>query len=313
MISVRTDRDLEDRRSSRARFVLNALGAAVVVAGGASLVALFRRTTFSYDGKAYMGADVAAVTPNLQFYQVTKNVIDPQVEVGAWQLEFTAIPNCSKTLRLDDLRAFNATTQEATLSCISNPVGGGLMSNAVWKGVPLAAVLAQAILPKEGQARVLFRAPDGYADTIPLNKALDPTTLIAYEMNAEPLPSAHGFPVRMIVPGLFGEKSVKWLTGIELVPQNVAGFYEKQGWGPDFRIPIQSRIDVPSVSQRLLRNVPIEIKGVAFGGNRGISRVEISLDGGHSWASAQIGYAATMLRWALWSFVWHPAQAAPTI
>ncbi len=305
-ISARTENHVANRHTSRARFVINALGAAVAVSGGASLVALFRRTSFSYDGKAYIGADVVAITPNAQFYQVTKNVTDPDVNSAVWQLEFSGMVNCPKIMRLADLQAFHATTQEATLSCISNPVGGGLISNAIWKGAPLAAVLAQAMLPKDGRARVLFRAADGYTDTIPLSKALEPTTLIAYEMNAEPLPSTHGFPARMIVPGLFGEKSVKWLTGIELVPESVAGFYEKQGWGPDFGIPIQSRIDVPSVSQRPVSKTPIEIKGVAFGGDRGISQVEISLDGGHSWAPARITYAATMLRWALWSFEWNP-------
>ncbi len=145
---------------------------------------------------------------------------------------------------------------------------------------------------------------DNYTDTFPLDKALDPTTLLAYEMNGVPLPHRHGYPVRVVVPGYFGEKHVKWLTRIEVTDANAKGFYETQGWGPDFIVPTRSRIDIPDHESRFsiseLRGA-IEVKGVAFGGDRGISRVELSFDDGQTWDDADIYYAGGDLAWSLWS------------
>lgn len=192
--------------------------------------------------------------------------------------------------------------------CISNQVGGGLMSNALWKGVPLRSLL-EAVGPQPGITKVVLRAVDGYDDTIPVAKAMEPTTLVAYEMNGAPLPFIHGYPVRLIVPGLFGEKSVKWITRIELLAQDVKGFYEKQGWGPDFTIPTHSRFDGPDFSKPITLAGKILLKGVAFGGNRGISRVEVSFDDGNHWQDAKINTPGTRLTWALWSHDWKPERA----
>jgi DMSO/TMAO reductase YedYZ molybdopterin-dependent catalytic subunit len=189
--------------------------------------------------------------------------------------------------------------------CISNQVGGGLMSNALWKGVPLRQLLDTAG-PKSGATEVVLRAVDGYDDTIPLTKALEPTTLVVYEMNGSSLPSTHGYPVRLIVPGLFGEKSVKWITRIELVDHDVKGFYEKQGWGPDFTVPTHSRFDGPDWSKPISMGAKVPLKGVAFGGNRGISRVEVSFDDGNQWQEARLTAPATRLTWALWNYEWQP-------
>jgi len=129
-----------------------------------------------------------------------------------------------------------------------------LISNAIWRGVPLPSILDLS-KPKPGVAALLFHAADGYYETIPYAKAMDPTTLLAYEMNGAPLPRIHGFPLRMIVPGLYGEKNPKWLTEIELLAEGDprlirrrgCGFYKEQGWGPNFQIPTFSRIDSPEV------------------------------------------------------------------
>jgi DMSO/TMAO reductase YedYZ molybdopterin-dependent catalytic subunit len=185
------------------------------------------------------------------------------------------------------------------------------MSNAIWKGVPLRDLLDQAV-PLSDAARVRLHGVDNYTDTIPLEKAMEPTTLLAYEMNGVPLPHRHGYPLRVIVPGYFGEKHVKWLTRIEVTGANAKGFYETQGWGPDFIVPTRSRIDVPdnwsSVSLGKL-SVPIEVKGIAYGGDRGISRVELSFDDGESWSDAEIYYAGDRLAWSLWKAQWVPAAA----
>jgi DMSO/TMAO reductase YedYZ molybdopterin-dependent catalytic subunit len=141
---------------------------------------------------------------------------------------------------------------------------------------------------------------------------MNPTTLLAYEMNGVPLPERHGYPLRLIVPGYFGEKHVKWLTRIELVTADVKGFYEAQGWGPDFMTPTRSRIDVPEEGSTFsLEQLsgPIEVKGMAYGGDRGISRVEFSFDDEKTWNEAKIYYPGTKLSWALWSYDWRPNEA----
>src|SRR6201993_5251471 len=294
----------------RRAFVLGAIGLAAAGGGVALARKLYRAATFSYDGTQYKGSIVQPITPNELFYCVTKNVVDPRVNVDLWHLEVGGLVQNAATWRFQDLMGFKATTQETTLMCISNGLDAGLISNAVWKGLPLHDLLDQAGV-LSGAARVRLQALDNYTDTIPLEKAMEPTTLLAYEMNGVPLPGRHGYPLRAIVPGYFGEKNVKWLTRIEVADANAKGFYEKQGWGPDFVVPTRSRIDVPdnwsSFSLGKLTG-PIEVKGVAFGGDRGVSRVELSFDG-QTWNDEEIYYSGGKLGWSLWKTQWTPAAA----
>ena len=193
--------------------------------------------------------------------------------------------------------------------CISNGLDAGLISNAVWKGLLLRDLLDQAGVLSSA-ARVRLQGVDNYTDTVPLEKAMEPTTLLAYEMNGAPLPDRHGYPMRVIVPGYFGEKNVKWLTRIEVTDANAKGFYEAQGWGPDFIVPTRSRIDIPDdwAFESLGKlTAPIEVKGIAFGGDRGISRVELSFDDGQTWSDAEIYYSGGNLAWSLWKAQWTPA------
>ena len=294
----------------RRAFVLGTIGVAAVGGGVALARKLYHAATFSYDGTEYKGSTVQPITPNDLFYCVTKNVIDPKVNIDVWHLEIGGLVQNPTTWRFQDLVGFTPTTQETTLMCISNNLDAGLISNAVWKGFPLRDLLDQAGV-LSGAARVRLQGVDNYADTIPLEKAMEPTTLLAYEMNGMPLPHRHGYPLRMIVPGYFGEKNVKWLTRVEVTDANAKGFYEAQGWGPDFIVPTRSRIDVPenwsSFSLGKLSG-PIEVKGVAYGGDRGVSRVELSFDG-QTWNDAEIYYSGGKLGWSLWRTQWTPATA----
>ena len=293
----------------RRAFVLSAIGLAAAGGGVALARKLYRAATFSYDGTQYKGGIVQPITPNELFYCVTKNVVDPRVNVDLWHLEVGGLVQNRAVWRLQDLQGFEPTTQETTLMCISNGLDAGLISNAVWKGLPLRDLLDQAGA-LSGAARVRFQAVDNYADTIPLEKAMEPTTLLAYEMNGAPLPDRHGYPLRAIVPGYFGEKHVKWLTRIEVTDANGKGFYEAQGWGPNFIVPTRSRIDVPndwSFFSLGKLTAPIAVKGIAFGGDRGISRVEISFDDGQTWSDAEIYYSGGNLAWSLWKAGWTPA------
>jgi len=296
----------------RRALILGGLG--VLVAGGG--VALIRKlwgaTAFGYDGTQYKGRIVQPITPNDLFYCVTKNVIDPRVNVDLWHLEVDGLVQTPRTYRFQDLKTFSEVEQETTLMCISNGLDAGLMSNAVWKGVELRDLLDPAG-PMATAKRVKLYGVDNYTDTIPIEKAMESTTMLAWTMNGEDLPDRHGYPLRAIVPGYFGEKHVKWLTRVELAGADAKGFYEAQGWGPDFITPTRSRIDVPDYDSRFslgqLNGAPIQVKGIAYGGDRGISRVEVSDDDGETWDDAKIIYPGTKLTWALWSYDWKPDGA----
>jgi len=292
----------------RRAFVLSAIGIAIAGGGIALARKLYRAATFSYDGTQYKGRIVEPITPNELFYCVTKNIVDPRVNVDLWHLEVNGLVQNRATWRFQDLVGFPAREQQTTLMCISNGLDAGLISNAIWKGIPLRDLLDQAV-PFSNAARVRLHGVDNYTDTIPLEKAMKPTTLLAYEMNGVPLPHRHGYPLRVIVPGYFGEKHVKWLTRIELTDPKAKGFYETQGWGPDFITPTRSRIDVPDYDSRFSiteLQQPIEVKGIAYGGDRGISRVEVSFDGGKSWRDTEIYYSGGDLAWSLWKTEWTP-------
>jgi DMSO/TMAO reductase YedYZ molybdopterin-dependent catalytic subunit len=295
----------------RRAFVVGTIGLAAIGGGLALARKLYRAATFSYDGTQYKGTIVQSVTPNELFYCVTKNVVDPKVNLDLWHLEIGGLVQNAATWRFQDLMGFKPITQETTLMCISNGLDAGLISNAVWKGLPMRDLLDRAGV-LSGAARVRLHGVDNYTDTIPLEKAMAPTTLLAFEMNGAALPDRHGYPLRAIVPGYFGEKHVKWLTRIEVAEGNAKGFYEAQGWGPDFITPTRSRIDVPDdwafVSLGKL-TAPVEVKGISYGGDRGISHVELSFDDGQTWSDAEIYYSGGNLAWSLWKAQWTPAAA----
>jgi DMSO/TMAO reductase YedYZ molybdopterin-dependent catalytic subunit len=302
------------------------VGRRVVVAGvvGALFAApsygllrrLYDRATFAYDGTPYSGPGIQPIAPNDKFYTVTKNVVDPNVTTAFWRLEIGGLVEDAKTYSFDDLTSLPFVDQETTLMCISNQIGAGLFSNATWKGVRLHNLLA-ASRPKAGAVEVVLRAADGYTDTFAFEKAMELTTLVVYEMNGEPLPQRHGYPVRVIVPGLFGEKNVKWVTGIDVVNHDAKGFYEQQGWGPNFVIPTRSDLFAPrwvrqggkdAFTEPMRANQTTTLRGRAFAGSRGVSNVDVSLDGGESWQPARIDYPGTQLTWVFWSLDWRPTK-----
>ena len=300
----------DDRvRMGRRAVLVGGVGVVAAASGVGLIRALYNRGAFSYDGTRYHPADADYIVPVDRFYTVTKNLVDPVVEKPLWRLKIGGLVDHPHTYSFDDLTARTAVKQDTTLECISNGVGDGLMSNATWTGVPMRELLNDAGL-KTGIKRVLLRAVDGYTDTIPLDKAMEPTTLVAYEMNGQPLPHHHGYPVRVIVPGRFGEKNVKWVTAIEPVGEEIKGYYEKQGWGPTFIPATNSRFDFPFNNQtlKLGSDTPVKARGVAFAGDRGISKVEVSFDDGKTWTAAQIDTRGSDLTWRLWNLAWTPAQ-----
>ena len=310
-----TPRDSAGRR----RFLALGLGAAGAVALTSMLRHLFHIGTFLYDGKQYGGPGVQKITPNEQFYQVSKNLVDPMVARDSWRLDIGGAVEQPRSWTFAEIAAMAAVEQETTLLCISFGVGSGLCSNAIWKGVPLPALLDQ-VKPKPNIAAVLFHAADGYYEMFRFDKATEPTTIVAYEMNGAPLPQQHGFPLRLITPGLYGEKNPKWLTRLELLESSDArlrrklGFYREQGWARQGdEIPIHSRIDAPQVwgdhfAEPFIVGKMSELRGIAFSGDNGISKVEISTDDGETWDAAEIHQPGTDISWSLWRYEWMPEE-----
>jgi DMSO/TMAO reductase YedYZ molybdopterin-dependent catalytic subunit len=299
----------------RRAVVAGAAGLALAAGSGALIRNLNERATFSYDGLAYSGPGVEPIAPNGKFYTVTKNVVDPNVDAGVWRLEIGGLVEEPKSYGFADLMNLASLEQESTLMCISNRIGAGLMSNAVWQGIPLRDLLAHS-RPLDGAREVFLNGADAYSDSFAFDKAMDPTTMVAIAMNGEPLPQRHGYPARIVVPGLYGEKNVKWVTRIEVVDYDAKGFYEQQGWGPNFVIPTRSDIFAPRwVRRRDDRFVePFAagrmaiIRGRAFAGDRGVQKVEFSDDNGETWRGVRIDYPGTKLTWTFWSADWLPEE-----
>src|SRR6266849_4583183 len=172
----------------------------------------------------------AEITPNHQYYLVSKNLFsDPTVDATKWSLTVDGQVEHPFTLTYQQVLALPMKKQYASMMCISNEVGGEYMSNALWEGVPLVALLLRAGV-KPGATKVVFHAADDYSDSIHLSKAVEPTTLMAVHMNGVTLPQNHGFPARMLVPGIYGIKHCKWLTRIEVVNYDYQGYWQQRGW-----------------------------------------------------------------------------------
>jgi DMSO/TMAO reductase YedYZ molybdopterin-dependent catalytic subunit len=241
------------------------------------------------------------VTPNDLFYTISKNVFTPTVDAKKWRLEVKGHVGRPFSLTYDALRALPMKSQYVTLECISNEIGGDLIGNALWQGVPLRDLLERAGV-KPGAVDCVLRAAEGYSDSFPIAKALHPDTLVAVEMNGVPLPPAHGFPARVVVPGIFGMKQVKWLTAIEVTAYDYKGYWQQRGWSDDARMQTHARIDVPKT--RASVGGETWVAGIALAGERGIAKVEVSTDGGKTWLPARVKRALSPYSWVLWAYQW---------
>ncbi len=251
------------------------------------------------------------LTTTSNFYLVSKNIYgDPNLDAAGWHLTIGGEGALKEiTLGYQDLLNLPATEQITTLECISNPVGGSYMSTARWKGVPLKMVL-EMVGMKPGVSKVIFRASDDYSDSIHLAKALDPMTLLVHTMNDAPLRPEHGFPARMIVPGIYGMKHCKWITSIELTTHAFLGYWQQRGWNDDAVINLGARIDTPADGDTLRVGRQASIAGVAFAGAKGVSAVEVSTDNGASWQRAHLRQPLGAVTWTLWELPWTPASAS---
>ncbi|HSL12731.1 MAG TPA: molybdopterin-dependent oxidoreductase [Nitrososphaeraceae archaeon] len=255
------------------------------------------------------------ITPTYLFYRIDINPIIPEVDVNSWNLLIKGMVDTPLKLSYEEIKSMSAIEEFVTLECISNKIGGDLIGTALWKGVRLKDILEKAkILP--GVQYIVFRCSDGYDVGIPLNKGLMNETILAYEMNLAPLTSKHGFPVRAIVPGLYGMMNPKWITEIELVDKVYEGYWQRNGWSNIAEYNTGSSIVIPgqapirnrfrNLDENLTTNSPsfsnrVPIAGIAFGGDKGISKVEVSTDGGKSWKTAKIKEPLSRYTWVLWT------------
>lgn len=247
----------------------------------------------------------AEITPNDAFYSVSKNFLDPKVDGSTWKLEVVGQVQKTLSYSLEDLKKLPGVEEFRTLECISNEIGGDLIGTAKWKGVPLRYFLEQAS-PSMYAKKVIFHGADDYADSITLARALSPFNLLVYEMNGEQLPNGHGFPARLLIPGIYGMKNIKWLTKIEVVDYDFQGYWQERGWSDSADIVIMSRIDSPVNNDKYRSNSMNSISGIAFSGDQGISRIEVSQDGGKTWTPAELKEALSPFTWVIWVYEWKP-------
>jgi DMSO/TMAO reductase YedYZ molybdopterin-dependent catalytic subunit len=237
------------------------------------------------------------VTPREDHYVVDVDLVDPVVSASGWRLAVDGEIGRALALSLDDLLDMPTVERLVCMSCISNPVGGRLVSDSTWTGVLVRDVLAGAGL-SGGATSLGARGADGYFETVPLDAATLQFALVAIAMDGALLPREHGYPARLLVPGRYGYKSVKWLRSLSVVPGTARGYWVQRGWDPDGVIRTASRFDVPSDHAQ----VPARFMaaGVAWAGDRGISRVEVSSDDRRTWTQAELEPPGDPLAWRRW-------------
>jgi DMSO/TMAO reductase YedYZ molybdopterin-dependent catalytic subunit len=251
------------------------------------------------------------ITANHRHYVVDESIIDPDVGPGSWKLRIDGLVGTPITLGYQQLLSLPAIEQFVTMQCISNEVGGNLVGTAKWTGVPLAALLERAGGASDRAVRVVFHAVGGYTDSLPVAKAKDAETVVAYGMNGQTLPRAHGYPARIIAPGIYGMKSVKWLERIEVVDYDYKGYWQRSaGWDNLAVIKVASRVDVPAELAAVKGEATIA--GVAWAGDRGIKAVEVSVDGGRTWMPAILRRQIASTTWRQWRFPWRPTGSGKT-
>ena len=254
----------------------------------------------------------AEVTPTFLFYRIDINTVVPTINASDWNLTVKGLVDNPVVINYAEFKDMNSVEEFATLTCISNKIGGNLVSTALWKGVRLRDVLSKAGV-QSGVKYIVFRCSDGYDVGIPLENGMMDGTILAYDMNNSPLTSEHGYPVRAIVPGFYGMMNPKWITEIELVDKTYEGFWQRKGWTNNDIKNIYSSVVIPGnqpINDRFPNLVPnsgflngknIPIAGIAFAGDRGISKVEVSVDGGATWKTAIVKDPLSKYTWVLWT------------
>ena len=316
-----TDADGSSRRSflrlsiiTAAASVVVGIGARAVSATTASIAAVRdslrlppARSTVTVPAGAEFDIDGLAplITPNAEFYRVDTALTVPTIDPATWRLVIDGMVDQRVELSFDDLVGMGLDEYGVTLTCVSNQVGGDLVGNAIWQGVPIRDVLAMAGV-QSGADMVLSRSVDGYTASTPLEALTDDgrDAIFAVAMNGEPLPLEHGFPVRMVVPGLYGYVSAtKWVTELKVTTfaQDEA-YWTPRGYAAEAPIKMSSRIDTPRSGTPVIAG-SVPIAGMAWAQTVGIERVEVSIDDGE-WRAANVSTPINADTWVQWYIDW---------
>ncbi len=256
---------------------------------------------------------VSYVTPNADFYRIDTALTVPRLDATTWELRIHGMVEKEIVINYQDLLARPLVERMVTLTCVSNEIGGSLVGNATWQGALLADLLKEAV-PSADADMVMSRSSDGMEIGSPLAVLMDGRdAMLAFKMNDEVLPFEHGFPVRMVVPGLYGYVSAtKWVVELELTrfdQQNA--YWTDRGWGEKGPIKTSNRIDTPKSFQQIPAG-KFAIGGVAWHQHTGISKVEVQIDDGE-WQEAKISTEVSIDTWRQWSFVWDATPGQHTI
>ena len=278
---------------------------------------MMRGTSIGYAGvKNHLNdgpvAALRAITPNDDFYLMSSHG-DPAVDPAKWSLTIDGLVQHPLRFTYDEIRDLPGFETTLTLECISNAVGGGLIGNAVWGGTELRPVLDRAGIMPQAKYAALYAA-EGYTTGHTVERMMRPSNFLAWNMNGSPLPRLHGFPLRIFLPGKYGMKMPKWLTRIEFVDHQYLGYWEWQGWSNSSERQTQAVIDDPH-DRAHISGENFVITGWAVANEIGVSKVEISTDGGKTWQPAQI-FSNPMPSqvWAFWKYVWaSPEKGSHTI
>lgn len=248
-------------------------------------------------------------TSNKAFYRIDTAYSVPQVDAGTWKLKIHGMVNTPVTYTLDDLLAMPLIERWITMMCVSYEVGGDLIGNARFRGVALAPLLRKAgVDPRADQ--LVCRSVDGMTIGAPTQQVMDGRdAILAVGMNGTTLPIEHGFPVRMVVPGLYGYVSAcKWITEIEMTTFDAYdAYWVQRGWLARLPITLGSRIDTPKLSTKVQVGDTVTVAGVAWHQHVGVSRVQVQIDGG-AWTDARLGSVPSKDTWRQWVLPWTVAS-----
>lgn len=252
------------------------------------------------------------VTPNASFYRIDTAVVVPQVQAADWSLSFSGMVRRPFTITYDELLTLPMVERDITIMCVSNPVGGGYVGNARWLGTPLMPLLTRAGI-EPGADQVFSSSVDGWTCSTPLAGLAEREPLLVIGMNGEPLPIEHGFPVRMVIPGLYGFISAtKWVTQIEAATYaDMPAYWTVRGWATDAPVLTGSRVDQPNPGA--MRAGPTNIAGVAWAmDGDGVSRVEVQVDDG-PWLEANLAEVPNPVTWRQWWLPWNATTGTHVI
>ncbi len=261
----------------------------------------------------------AELTPVSQFYRIDISLVPPDIDLASWTLPFvvTEADGSTKTLAnltMDDIRKLPSMDQYITQGCISNQIAGDLISTVKWTGASMQEVLKQVDMPADA-THLLISGADGFFETVALDLIKnDPSIMLGYNWDGAPLPTSHGFPIRIHVPDLYGMKQPKWITKIEVLNHDVDGYWVVRGWDKKAQVRTVSVIDTVATSNVITDSSGaklIPVGGIAWAGARSISKVEVSVDGG-DWVEAQLREPLSKKTWVLWRYDWPFAEGTHT-